>query len=491
MIDASSHDSPEARGARRWLLLGVASLLLSGVLAALLVVARAPVFARFISDPAFFRRCLVVHVDLSLLVWVYAFAGALLFLLPRAGRSSRVSRAGVYVGAVGVLMLLLAAGAPGAQPILANYVPVIDHWLFTSGLVVFAAGVLMSAVDRRLWPSEPAPGVVLSIPAAAVPGIRTTGIALIIAALTFAASWLRRPTGLEPTVLYELGNWGGGHVLQLTSAAAMLSVWLILLAGVLGRSPVSRNVAAALFALLLLPWTAAPLLGMAGMQDVAAREGFTLLMRWGIFPPAAILLILCLGAVRRGFKDGTLSWRDFGDVRLVGFFASAGLTTLGWILGALIRGSTTVIPAHYHASIGGVTVAFMALSFPLLEVVGVPVRASRLAKRAAHLQPALFGVGQSIFAIGFALAGAHGMGRKLYGAEQNARSLAQKLGLSVMGLGGLLAIVAGVLFLAIVVSAYLKRERAKVSAWELVGPGSFLIPAPVHDTTTTRGGAAE
>ena len=75
-------------------------------------------------------------------------------------------------------------------------------------------------------------------------------------------------------------------------------------------------------------------------------------------------------------------------------------------------------------------------------------------------------MGQGVFAIGFALAGAHGMGRKLYGAEQNARSVWQQLGLAVMGFGGLVAIIAGLLFLAIVVSAWLRRERARVSAWE-------------------------
>ena len=487
MKERNPGESPEAQNARRWVLLAVGSLLTSGVLALFLVVARTPFFSRFVTDPAFFRRCLVVHVDLSLLVWIYAFAAALSFLLPKAGKSSLASRLGVFVAAAGVVLLLAAAGAPGAQPILANYVPMIDHWSFSLGLVVFGTGVLMSVLDRRLLPSEPAPGSVLSVPAAAVPGIRTTGIALCIAA-RFATTWLTAPRGLDPATLYELGNWGGGHVLQLASTAAMLCVWLILLAGVLGRSPLSRNAAAVLFGVLLLPWAVAPLLAASGMQSVAAREGFTLLMRWGIFPAASLVLIACVRAVVRGFREGTLTRAELRDPRLIGFFASAGLTVLGWVLGALIRGSTTVVPAHYHASIGGVTVAFMALGYPLLEVVGVPVRASRLARRGAHWQPALFGVGQGVFAIGFALAGAHGMGRKLYGAEQNAKSLGQKLGLGVMGLGGMLAIVAGVLFLAIVVSAWLRRERARVSAWELVGPGSFLVPAHAESQARVRAG---
>jgi hypothetical protein len=485
-------ENPEAASVRRWVLLAVGSLLLSGVLSLFLVVARAPVFSRLVTDPGFFRRCLVVHVDLSLLVWVYAFAAALSFLLPRAGQSSRVSRGGVLVAGVGVAMLLASAAAPGAEPILANYVPVIDHWMFNGGLVVFAVGVLSSVIDRRLLPGEPAPGDVLPVPPAAVPGLRALGLALVIAALTFTGSWLRPPAGLDPAVLYELGNWGGGHVLQLASTAAMLSVWLLLLSGVLGRSPISRSTAAWLFGALLLPWTLAPVLALSGMQDVGARETFTWLMRWCIFPAAAVMLVLLVRAVVRAFRDGSLTRRDLRDPRLVGFFASAGLTFLGWVLGALIHGSTTTIPAHYHASIGGVTVAFMAVTFPLLEVVGIPIRGSRLARRTAHLQPALFGIGQGVFAIGFALAGVHGMGRKLYGAEQNARGLAQTLGLGVMGLGGLLAIVSGLLFLAIVVGAALRRERATVAAWDLVGPGSFLIPAPAHGpSSATPAGSPE
>ena len=87
MKERNPGESPEAQNARRWVLLAVGSLLTSGVLALFLVVARTPFFSRFVTDPAFFRRCLVVHVDLSLLVWIYAFAAALSFLLPKAGKS--------------------------------------------------------------------------------------------------------------------------------------------------------------------------------------------------------------------------------------------------------------------------------------------------------------------------------------------------------------------------------------------------------------------
>lgn len=108
-----------------------------------------------------------------------------------------------------------------------------------------------------------------------------------------------------------------------------------------------------------------------------------------------------------------------------------------------------MVPAHYHASIGGVTAAFMTLSYVLLAALGLSIKTPRL-ERAARWQPVIFGGGQMIFAAGFAIAGAYGMSRKVYGAEQATRGLAESIGLGVMGVGGLIASIGGVLFLVVV-----------------------------------------
>ncbi len=108
-----------------------------------------------------------------------------------------------------------------------------------------------------------------------------------------------------------------------------------------------------------------------------------------------------------------------------------------------------MVPAHYHASIGGVTAAFMTLSYLVLAALGVSIETPKI-RRAATWQPVVYGVGQMVFAAGFAIAGAYGMSRKAYGAEQATRSLAESIGLTVMGIGGLIAIIGGVLFLVVV-----------------------------------------
>jgi heme/copper-type cytochrome/quinol oxidase subunit 1 len=143
------------------------------------------------------------------------------------------------------------------------------------------------------------------------------------------------------------------------------------------------------------------------------------------------------------------------------------------LIGALIRGSNTIVPGHYHASIGAVTAAFMAATWLLLEPLGLPLPAGARLRRLVAVQPALFGGGQLIFAVGFALAGAHGTARKVYGAEQAARTLPQSAGLVVMGIGGLVAVAGGLLYLGLVLRAW----RARSARLRAIPARSRAIPA--------------
>jgi hypothetical protein len=431
---------------RAWLGLSIGVLVAAGAFAVGLVFARMPPFDTWVTDPAFFRRVLVYHVDLALVAWFVSFAAGLLFLLPARGRTAAHTHAGVWLAAGGLLAMALAVAMPGAAPILANYVPMIDHPLFAGGQLLFGAGVLTSLADGRLL----APGAT-NLPAAAVPGLRATGIAILLAAVTLGGSVLTRPVGASPEVFWERLNWGVGHTLQLVSVTAMVSVWLILAGESTGRAPMRRATSSALFAALLLPWMAAPLLAMAGTTSSVYQTGFTQLMRWGIFPVVCVFAVACLRALR-----------GHTGAKARGVRVSVALTALGFVLGALIRGSNTVVPAHYHAAIGAVTAAFMTVTPSLLDRAGLPAATAR-ARRWAAWQPVVYGGGQAVFAFGFALAGAHGTARKVYGAEQAGRGLAETIGLGVMGVGGLVAVAGGLLFLGLVLSrwaALLPHDRS-------------------------------
>ncbi len=441
------------RQAARWLALAVSSLLVAGSFSLLLVIARVPPFTSLVTDPQFFKRCLVVHVDLALVVWFYSFLAALFSLLEAKGSSPSRGAVGFGAAALGVAALPATLLVPGVKPVLSNYVPALDHPLFLAGLALFFLGLLFTFADARLLPSRELPGSTHLLPGEARPLLRGAVLAVLLALLTFAASLSSMPSGLPPEGRYELLFWGGGHVLQVASEAAMLCVWLMLLTPALGRSPVSRPAALAVSLVLLLPAAAGPVLALAGVQQGWVHGAFTQGMRWGIFPVVLAFLALCLRGLWRARRDV-----DFSNPRLLAFFASAALTVAGFVLGALITGSNTMVPAHYHANIGAVTCAFMGVTVPVLSALGCEWPGARL-QRAIRWQPAIFGTGQLVFALGFALAGSSGMARKAFGAEQHIRTPGEWAGLVVMGAGGLVAVAGGLLFLTYVVRAFAPVRR--------------------------------
>jgi hypothetical protein len=452
-----------------WTFLAVGVLLLAGLLALLLVIGRMPPFSNWITDAHLFRRILVVHVDLSLGVWLYAFVAGIACLLPTK-RALGSAVLGSRIAILGTVCIVAAGGMPGAEPVLSNYIPMIDHPLFVIGVVVFALGVMVTVADpRRMFARdawrEGTAEEERQFPIAARVGIRAAGIAFFLAVVTFAVSAVMTPRELVAASYYEFLVWGGGHVLQFASVAAMLTVWVVLLSRALGRPVMGKRAAIVLFSILVVPLLGAPFLAAQGTTTVTYYDGFTQYMRWGIFPVVTCVLFLCVRALWRARKRGRMPERGLLDPGIAGFLASATLTFLGVGLGFMIRGSNTVVPGHYHAAIGGVTVSFMAMTYLLMQRMNVQLRSPRL-RRARSWQPYLFAGGQAVFAIGFAIAGMHGAGRKVYGQEQHIRSALEYLGLGVMGLGGLVAVLGGVLFLTIAVSAWLSgAARLRRTSW--------------------------
>lgn len=444
------------RDAGLWFMLAVGSLLVAGTLAVVLVIGRLPGLAEIvISDVMFARRSLVVHVNLALEVWFFSFLAGMFCLLPGAPRV-RAAGFAMPLAALGTALFCSAMFLPDATPVLSNYIPALDHWLFLLGLGLFGAGVALNFVDPRLLPGRHGQPL---LPAPATSGVRAGAFAYLLACLTIAAAWQTQDEGLyralesgAPHGFYERLFWGGGHLLQYANVLGMTGCWMLLLHRLLGRSPVAPRGAAVLFALLMAPTLAGPLI-------VSAESSWTLftrLMQFGIFPVTAILIALCAVAVRRTpLPPGALK-----DPAFTGFATSAVMTVLGFLLGASISEQTTLIPAHYHTSIGAVTATYMAVILTLLPEFGAPLPTARL-KRLAAWQPVLFGIGQTVFAGGLALAGTWGKAeRKVYGKEQVVRTTGEWVGLIVMGTGGVIALAGGILLLVLLVKALRARKKA-------------------------------
>ena len=426
-----------------WLAFGIAALAASGLYALLLVAARTPWMQSWLPVADFFRVALVAHVDLSVLVWFLAFA-AMLWNLAGGPRALAAGWAGFAVAAMGVGAMVVAPFAQRAAPVMANYVPVLDGTLFMGGLAVFAFGVGIAcargmAVYRGAGREITGEGVLRL-------GLNASLVSAGMAAFALAASFAQLDRALDARTYYELLFWGPGHVLQFTWTLLMLVAWLWLASACGARIALPPRVLAVLFAIALGAVYVTPYIYVA--HPVASIEHAKLqtwLMRFGAglaVPPIAI-------AVAWGLARAP---RASAAARPLAACLSASLTLFaaGGLIGFGIGGAADVrVPAHYHGCIVGVTLAMMGVTYLLLPRLGFATPSSRL----AAWQPWIYGAGQLLHIVGLVVSGGHGVKRKVAGADQVLRSTTEVIGMGVMGVGGLLAIVGGLVFVVVVVRA--------------------------------------
>jgi hypothetical protein len=407
-----------------WLFLAVGALAVAGALALLLAIARTPHVQDWLPWPwdSFFRKALVAHVVFAFVVWFLAMLGGMAAAV-RPG--SLTGGGGLLLAVVGAVLMLVPTLANRGEALLVNYVPVLDHPLFLSGLVLLAAGVAVPVIHMLVRPPAWSGPVTI--------GTGAAGAVYLLSLVCFALAWLRLPGGSPGEPLF----WGGGHLLQFVHTALALTAWQVLGERVFGTLPVPRRLWTWLCAGLVAAAATGPLfyaLWPADSEDL--RRAFTGLYWVGLPAPPLVAAVLLARAIWRGPRN----WQSPVFLSLV---LSLALFALGGIFGAFADGGDTRTPAHYHAEIGGVNVAFMALFFAcllpaLLKSSGAaaPVRLSLLA----------YGGGQALFCVGMFIAGGAGVGRKVAGAAQGLDSLVKTSGMALTGLGGAIAVLGGVMF---------------------------------------------
>ena len=432
-----------------WLWLAVASLVGAGVFAGLVAMARTPIIQDLLPGGDYFRRALVGHVILAVVVWFLAFQGGLWVLAVDDQRRGVMHYAptawiGFWAAVLGVVSLIVPAILGWGEPVLANYIPVLTHPWFLSGLLLFGAGMGLAAV-RTLWAvyRTARPVTFIAYGAGITAGLVLVSlICFLLAALSLPAGAL---TAISALGGFEKLAWGGGHVLQFANTAAMALAWVLLARLTLGVQVLEDRWVKGILVLYLVFALPAPFLYIGASSD----SYFTLLMAFGLGPATGIIAMALIWVLMRRRWAG-LPW---GDPGFAGLVLSLAVFGLGCLLSLRIRGSNVIIPAHYHGVIGGVTLAFMGLSYHLLPRLGRKVWSPLLAR----VQPYLYGTGQTLFVLGLFWAGVHGVPRKTFGTAQGLHQMAQVMGMGLMGLGGLVAILGGIAFIVNLVPSLLGR----------------------------------
>lgn len=435
-----------------WLGLGVVALAASGLFSLLLVASRSPGLKDVFPVADFFRVALVVHVDLSVLVWFLAFA-AMLWSLAGTPRALAAGWLALGVAALGTIVMAIAPFAGRAAPVMSNYVPVLDGAVFMTGLALFGLGIAIACV-RGMAVYEPA-GTRPSGANALRLGLNGSLVAAGMAVVALAASYAQLDRTLEARTYYELLFWGPGHVLQFAYTLLMLVVWIWLVSALGASLPLGPRVVALLFAIALATVYVTPWIYLA--HPVASVEHARLqtwLMRFGgsvAVPPVAIAVAWALARM----PARSASARPLH----ASLAASIVVFCAGGLIGFTIAGANVRIPAHYHGCIVGVTLAMMGLTYLLLPRFGFRAPASRL----AAWQPWVYAAGQLMHIGGLVVSGGYGVQRKVAGSDQVLRTTQEIAGMGLMGLGGLIAVIGGLLFVVVMLHAIVRGRRARVA----------------------------
>jgi len=437
----STPDEKARRMSAGWLFLGLSALVIGGLFTILIVLSRTPFFQEIIPWLDFFRTALVVHVDLTVLVWFLAFSGVL-WSYNSGSQYLRTGWLALLLATAGTLIITISPFTGESHPLMSNYVPVLQSNVFFAGLGLFGLGfglLVLRMLLTTLAVRVNSDGDVIRF------GMFVAVVASFFAIGSLAMSYLGLNENFTGEAYYDRLFWGSGHVLQFSHTTLMLVSWLWLATVSGAYLRLTPRVVLFLFVLGLAPVTFVPIIYLA--FDVSSGEHmfwFMQLMKFGgALAAVPIGLATSLAILER--------WKPIDGYELErnALIFSILLFGVGGFIGFMISGSDVRVTAHYHGSIVGVTLAFMGMTYHLLPHLGF----RKVTGRAARWQPGIYGTGQLMHIIGLAWSGGYGVQRKTAGAEQGLKQFEQIAGMGLMGLGGLISIIGGVIFLVVVYKA--------------------------------------
>lgn len=428
---------------RCWVILPVVALGVAGLMAILVALMRVPgaeIILPWLGQ-SFFEKGLIAHVTFAFVIWYLGVQGALTVMA--TGRAGPVLMVSVYIGKVSVFaswvsftLILAPVLANLGEASANNYIPVLIHPLFFAGLALLAFSLVL--VVLRLCIEVATQRTCEPV----VFGVAASGVIFLIALSCLAAAWMTMPEGMPATDVAERIFWGMGHIMQFDHTLLLLSGFFLLCRMSLGETPVSDRIFKVCACLFVAGAAIGPMLYLSFPADDPAQVTAFTGLYWYVLPwPTGLVL---LGTT---WLFLTRAWRFREQTpEVLGLWLALVLFGLGGIIGFFESSVDTRTPAHYHAELIGVTLVFMCLYFALfLPLLGLPVPS----RRSRLVSYTLLGTGQLFHSIGLFVAGLDGVARKVAGSQQGLDSANKLFSMMLMGVGGLIAIVGGVIFVVL------------------------------------------
>lgn len=494
----------------------IVALLIGAVAGLLLVLTRWQ--AVHLLSVVWYYRLLTAHGLNMLIFFIIFFEMAVLYFAGSIILNARVPApklgwAAFALMLVGAVMVEVMVFGGKADVLFTSYPPLRADPLYYLGIILFAVGALLVCcifmatlvVAKRERTYEGSiPLVTFGALTAAIIAIITLlhGALIYVPTLAWSLDYMEMDAQI-----YRLIFWGLGHSSQQINVAAQVSIWYLLGGLTVGAVVVNEKVSRTAFFLyigFISMASAHHLLVDPGMgpawkvwnTSYAMYLAVLASMVHGFTVPAGIEL----GQRLRGYTNGIFEWlrkAPWSDPGFSGLWLSlvifgfiGGITgvTIGTEQINILAHNTLRIPGHFHATVvGGTALAFMAVTYYLIPLI---FQRKVAFWGVVRYQPWLFGIGVTIFSMAMTFAGVFGVPRRHWDISFSQTIFkwefppATDLMLALTALGGVLMVIATLLFIASAVVSVFFGERVDFANLKPgmagVPQGLIKLPAQQH-----------
>ncbi|MCC7117450.1 MAG: cbb3-type cytochrome c oxidase subunit I [Anaerolineales bacterium] len=446
-----------------------------------------------------FYRLLTLHGIDMLIAWMVFFEIAGLHfgstvLLNARHAAPKAAWLGFIMMTVGGLMAnVVVLLDPKNTVAYTAYMPLKASPLFYLSYILFAVGALIAVItffinivvakrEKRFEGSLPL--VAFGFMTAAILATYTLlqGAAAVVPAFLWSINVLSH---FDPGI-YRNFFWGFGHPAQQVNLAAMISIWYALAQITVGVRPVNEKFSRLAFVLYLF------FINLGSAHHLLVDPGLS--FAWKAVNTSYAMYLAVLGSMMhafsipaaievaqraKGFRKGLFGWLRNAPWKEPGFAAMViSIIIFGWVGGVtgvvigteqinLLVHNTMRLPGHFHATVvSGTTTAFMGFAYYMVPLI---FRKELKLKKWATWQPYIFGGGMLLLSLGMIVSGLQGVSRRSWDITfAGVVPGTVELSLAIFGIGAILAVIGGIMFVTIMLTSILTGSRLEASQLLLV-----------------------